>query len=533
MCKNLFKSIAIITLIIVFSCAKRGTITGGSKDTLAPVMIQSLPQNFSTNFNGKSVKLKFNEYVKLKDINKQLIVSPPMKNQLEILPQLATKELTIKIKDTLLPNTTYSFNFGNSIQDNNENNPLKQYKYVFSTGKYLDSLFLNVKTKDAINRKVDNFVSIMLYEVNDKYTDSVVFKQVPRYITNTLDSLKLVKLENLKQGKYRLIAIKDVNGNNKFDPNTDKIGFQNKFVKIPNDTLYELELFKQEVPFKAKNSSQLSGNKLIIGYEGKAKDLKISVKKDKQTIPFIVTQFPKKDSLVVWVKAQKNDSLVVLVSKNKYEKQFSYKFKNQKKDTLRFTAVQTDVLPLRDKFTINATTPLSKFDNSKMILLNKDSVSIKFTTEYDDLNQELKFNFTKEPLEKYKLKIFPGAITDFFDKKNDTLIYRFSTKNTSDYGNLRVELENVNRFPVIVEITDKDGKIITSEYSDKKNVVNFDLIEPEIVTLRLIYDDNKNKVWDSGNFIELRQAEEVIYFSKQVDVRANWDVIQPFDLKSP
>ena len=94
MCKNLFKSIAIITLIIVFSCAKRGSITGGSKDTLAPVMIQSLPKNFSTNFNGKSVKLKFNEYVKLKDVNKQLIVSPPMKNQLEILPQLATKELT-------------------------------------------------------------------------------------------------------------------------------------------------------------------------------------------------------------------------------------------------------------------------------------------------------------------------------------------------------------------------------------------------------------------------------------------------------
>ena len=533
MCKNLFKSIAIIALIIAFSCAKRGSITGGLKDTLAPIMIQSLPKNLSTNFNGKIIILKFDEYVKLKDVSKQLIVSPPMKNQLEILPQSATKEITIKIKDTLQPNTTYSFNFGNSIQDNNENNPLKQFKYVFSTGKQLDSLVLNAKTKDAINKKVDNFVSIMLYEVTDKYTDSIVFKEVPRYITNTLDSLKLVKLENLKQGKYRLIAIKDLNGNNKFDLATDKIGFQKEFVKIPNDTLYELELFKQEIPFKAKNSSQLSGSKLLLGYEGNAKDIKITVKKDKEIFPVVVTQFPKKDSVLVWVKAQKNDSLTVLVSKNKYEKQFSYKFKNQKKDTLRFTPVQTDVLPLREKFTINATTPLSKFDNSKMVLLNKDSVAIKFTTEYDNLNQELKFNFSKEPLEKYKLKIFPGAITDFFDKKNDTLIYKFSTKNSSDYGNLRVELENVKRFPVIVEITDKDGKVIASEYSDKKTALIFDLIDPAIVTLRLIYDDNKNKIWDSGNFIELRQAEEVIYFSKQVDVRANWDVVQPFDLKSP
>ncbi len=533
MCKNLLKSIAIIVLIIVFSCAKRGSITGGLKDTLAPIMTQSLPKNFSTNFNGKVIKLKFDEYVKLKDVNKQLIVSPPMKNQLEISPQSATKELSIKIKDTLLPNTTYSFNFGNSIQDNNENNPLKQFKYVFSTGKYMDSLVLNAKTKDAINKKVDNFVSIMLYEVTDKYTDSIVFKQVPRYITNTLDSLKLVKLENLKQGKYRLIAIKDVNGNNKFDPATDKIGFQKEFVKVPNDTLYELELFKQEVSFKAKNSSQLSGNKLIVGYEGIAKDVKISVKRDKETIPFIVTQFPKKDSLLIWVKAQKSDSLTILVSKNKYEKQFAFKFKNQKKDTLRFSAVQTDDLPLRDKFTLNATTPLSKFDNSKMVLLNKDSVAVKFTTEYDDFNQELKFNFTKEPLEKYKLKIFPGAITDFFDKKNDTLIYKFSTKSEADYGNLKVELENVKRFPVIVEITNKEGKLIASQYSEKNKTVVFDLIDPETVTLRLIYDDNKNKIWDSGNFIELRQPEEVIYFSKQVDVRANWDVVQPFDLKSP
>ena len=198
MCKNIFKSIAIIALIIAFSCAKRGSITGGLKDTLAPIMTQSLPKNLSTNFNGKVIKLKFDEYVKLKDVSKQLIVSPPMKNQLEISPQTATKEITIKIKDTLQPNTTYSFNFGNSIQDNNENNPLKQFKYIFSTGKYMDSLVLNAKTKDAINKKVDNFVSIMLYEVTDKYTDSIVFKEVPRYITNTLDSLKLVKLENLK-----------------------------------------------------------------------------------------------------------------------------------------------------------------------------------------------------------------------------------------------------------------------------------------------------------------------------------------------
>ena len=97
------------------SCAKRGSITGGDKDTIAPVLKASFPKNFSTNFNGKEIKLVFDEYVKLKNINKQLIISPPMKTQPEILPQTASKIVTIKIKDTLQPNTTYSFNFGQSI----------------------------------------------------------------------------------------------------------------------------------------------------------------------------------------------------------------------------------------------------------------------------------------------------------------------------------------------------------------------------------------------------------------------------------
>jgi hypothetical protein len=119
----------------------------------------------------------------------------------------------------------------------------------------------------------------------------------------------------------------------------------------------------------------------------------------------------------------------------------------------------------------------------------------------------------------------------FFIKKNDTLVCNFAIRNTSDYGNLRVKLENVKRFPVLIELTKQDGTVLYSIVSDKKTEINFDLIEPERVTLRVIYDDNNNGFWDSGDFINLRQAEEVIYFPKQIDVRANWDVEQPFNLK--
>ena len=512
------------------SCAKRGSITGGAKDTLAPVLTSSFPKNFSTNFKGKEVKLYFDEYVKMKNATKQLIISPPLKKQPEILPYSASKVVSIKFSDTLLENTTYSFNFGNSITDNNEGNVLQQFKYVFSTGSYIDSLQLNVKVKDAINKKEDNFVSIMLYEINDKYTDSVVYKQVPRYITNTLDSLKIVKLENLKEGKYQLVAIKDINGNYKFDPKTDKIGFQKDPITIPNDTVYMMEMFKQELPFKAINVSQASGSKITLGYEGNAKDVKINIRKGTEIIPHYISEIEKKDSINVWFKAIKGDSLAIDVSKDKYSKTFSLKFKEQKKDSLNFDPEQRSILNFRDKFSLNSNTPVSKYDVSKMKLINKDSTDVKFTVLYDEFKQKMIFDFEKVPLEKYSMTILPGGITDFHEKVNDTLKYKFSTQNTSDYGNLRVKLENVKRFPVIVELTNKDGKILATGYSEKETLLYFDLIEPALFTLRLIYDDNKNKVWDAGNFIEKRQSEEVIYFPKEIDVRANWDVEQPFDV---
>jgi hypothetical protein len=521
---------AVIGLISVVSCAKRGTITGGAKDTLAPILVSSFPKNFSVNSKAKEIKLVFDEYVKLKNVTKQLIISPPMKKAPTILPYSASKVITIKLEDSLLDNTTYSFNFGNSIEDNNEGNKFEQFKYVFSTGTYIDSLTLNAKVKDAYSKKVDNFVTIMLYEKNSKYSDSIVYKEVPRYLTSTLDSLKVVKIENIKQGKYQLIALKDVNGNNKFDPKTDKIGFQKETVLVPNDTLYELELFKEELPFKAVNAVQASGNRITLGYEGNPEDVKIELKKGSEKISFRQSKLASKDSINIWFKAQKNDSLVLDVVKKNYKKSFLVKVKDQKKDSLSFTNERGGDLHFRDRFSIKSNTAIEKVDVSKIKLINKDSTDVTFKTLYEEMDQKVYFDFEKQPLEKYKLALFPGALTDFNGKQNDTLEYSFSTKSEAEYGNLRVKLENVKRFPVIVELTSQDGRIIASATSDKATAINFDLVEPQLFTLRLIYDDNKNGRWDTGSFLEKRQAEEVIYFPKEIDVRANWDVEQPFDV---
>ena len=523
--KNYLK--LLFLMLLIASCAKRGSITGGLKDTLAPVLKTSFPKNFSTNFTEKSIKLTFDEYVKLKDVNKQLIVSPPMKYTPDISPTTASKYITIKIKDTLAPNTTYSFNFGQSIEDNNESNPYKQFKYIFSTGSYIDSLKLGGTIKDAYSLKTDNFVSVMLFDVNDKYSDSVVYKQQPRYITNTLDSLKMYQLENLKAGKYLLIALKDGNKNNKFDPKTEKIGFHKQYITIPNDTIYELELFKEKRVYKTYKPTQASGNRALMAFEGKAKNPKIELKNGEEILENVVTRFAGKDSLQIWFKPTKLDSISVVADAEKYV----LKLKKQKNDTLSITAKQIGILPLRDIFTLKSTIPIAKTDKSKITVFNKDSVAVAFETSYSVMDQEIAIDFKKEPLEKYKIKILPSAFVDFYEKQNDSLTYKLETKNTTEYGNLRLKLENVKSFPILVELTDKEGKILYTQFTEKSNQVVFDLIDPAMYTLRVVYDENKNQEWDPGNFLEKRQSEEVIYYPKEIDIRQNWDVEQIFDLK--
>lgn len=540
MLKNNFRYIAFLLVFFMLSCAKRGSITGGLKDTLAPVLKYSSPKNFSTDFKGNEIILGFDEYVKLKNLNKQLIVSPPMKHEPLILPTTPSKVITIKIKDTLLPNTTYSFNFGQSIADNNEGNSINQFKYVFSTGPSIDSLSISGQIKDAYEKNVDNFVSVMLYEINDTYQDSLIYKQSPRYITNTLDSLRTFKLENLKAGKYLLMALKDKGSNNRYNPKDDKIGFIKHYITVPNDTVFELELFKEVLPFKAVKPVQASGNRLYLPYESKQNfklsKPKVVLKHGNDTMETIVTAFPKKDSLQIWYKPLKvkADSLAVEVSKEKYNKRFSVKIKDQKKDTLNITAVQNGTINFRDRFTLESTTPLVKFDKSKIRLVNKDSTAVDFTTEYDEFEQKLYVDFKKEPVEKYSITFFPGALTDFYEKTNDTLAIKLSTKEPADYGNLVLNLKNVKRFPIIVEATNAKGDVVyASDYSEGKTKIEFNLLVPDKFTIRIIYDDNKNKIYDSGDFLNKKYAEEVFYYQTPVDVRTNWDVDQAIDLSIP
>ncbi|WP_022828974.1 Ig-like domain-containing protein [Flavobacterium antarcticum] len=531
MLKIASRYLLVLLAILLIGCAKRGNITGGFKDTLAPILRESVPKKYKTNFTGNEIKLYFDEYVKLKDVNKQLIVSPPMNTAPVITPTSASKYISIKIKDTLKPDTTYSLNFGQSIQDNNEGNVFPQFKYVFSTGSYIDSLSVSGTIQDALEAKSDNFVTVMLYEINEKYNDSTVYKEKPRYVTNTLDSATTFKIENIKAGTYQLIALKDNNNNFIYNPGKDKIAFYKEPIVIgAENESYNLKLFQEVLNFKTFKPAQVSGNRATLGYTGDAEKMNITLKNGNEILKTVVTKLPQKDSVQIWFPVVKADSLQLLLDRGDYSKDYYFKIKEQKNDSLSFTPKPSGTIHFREHFELTSFIPLTKFDKTKMTLVNKDSVAVDFTTEYDEFNQKLKFNFTKEPEQKYKITLLPGALTDFYERSNDTLQYKLNTKGTSDYGNLTMKLENLKRFPVIVQLTDAKGKVIDSEYLESEPVARFNLIQPGTFIVRIIYDTNGNKKWDAGSYWDKMQSEEVIYFPDEIDVRANWDVDQPFIL---
>ena len=516
----------ILSLVLFTNCAKRGTITGGPKDTLPPVILYSNPENFSTSFDAKEIRIDFDEYVKLNKVNQQLIISPPMETQPDISPMgYPSKYIKIKIFDTLKPNTTYSFNFGESIQDNNEGNPYSNYKYVFSTGTYIDSLSLQTSFKDAYSKKPLGTVNVMLYEA-EGFTDSTVYKQKPLYLASANDSIPNVALENLKEGAYYLIALQEKSSNYKFDPKGDKIGFVPQQINIPTDSVYHLDLFKEQKTPNAYRPTMVSQNKWLVAYEGNPKELNVSVLGNNQPIPTAFSKVPDKDSIYIYTPLEKYDSLSFSFKAGTYEKTHTVTQRTVKPiDSLQIKFLKTGTLQYRDTVAFTTNTPVKNIDASLMQLIRKDSTQVAFTTRTDSLNNAVQVLFDWNEDEKYTLSLLPNSVTDFYDKStNDTLVQTFQTKKLTDYGNISFTLSGAVNYPIIFELLDKDEKRYDYRYITEAQTIEFQAIEPAKYFVRIIEDANGNQKWDTGNYLEKRQPEKVINFPKELDIRANWEL---------
>lgn len=516
-----------ILTIVLSQCARTGRPEGGPKDEEAPLFVTANPAYKTTNFNKKEIKLSFNEFVKLKNLNKQLLVSPPLKNPLLVTPQsTASKYLNLKILDTLLKNTTYIINFGNSIEDNNEGNPLESFKYIFSTGNFIDSLSIKGEVKNSFLADKPKNINILLYKIDSTFNDSIVFNKKPNYVTNSLDS-SLFNLTNIKEGKYFLLALKEKNSDYIFNPKEDEIGFYSDTIVLPRDSVLKnnISIFKENLPYKFKRGKEISKGKIAFGYEGKIDSLRIDVvSKTPENFKSISKFELDKDTLNFWFTPFEADSLNFIVSNNKTIDSVTVKLRKKKIDSLIISSSISRTLHLRDTLFIKSTTPIVSIDTSKIKLIDKDSVTVSYTNYLSKKENKFALIFDKKPKQKYSLKMLPESVFDIYNQKNDTLNFSFSTKEIEDYGRITVDIENETPHQLIIEILEGEKKknLVEKHFVKNSKKLVFNLLEPNTYYIRATIDVNKNNKWDTGNYLLNLQPEKIIYYEEPLKLRANY-----------
>lgn len=219
-------TVAAAIMIIIAGCAKQAPPTGGPKDVTPPVMVKSIPPAGTTNYKGKSIYITFDEYFILDKLNEKFIMSPPVK----VKPKITTKDKTliINFKGDLKDSTTYTLNFPDVIRDLNENNPIPNFQYVFSTGSVLDSLSVTGNVVLADNLESGKNIFVMLYR---NLADSAPRKVLPDYLS-VADVNGYFRINNVKGGKYRLYALSDINSNNRYDLPDEAFAFLDSVIDV-------------------------------------------------------------------------------------------------------------------------------------------------------------------------------------------------------------------------------------------------------------------------------------------------------------
>ncbi|MBT8261381.1 MAG: Ig-like domain-containing protein [Bacteroidia bacterium] len=521
-----------IGILLMANCAKKGRPSGGPRDTIPPIIVRSVPENFTTNFGETEIRIFFDEYIKLKDLGENLIISPPMKYAPIITPLNTSKMLRIRILDTLAENTTYSINFGKSIVDNNEENEFEFFKYVFSTGNYIDSLKVTGAVRDAKLRTAEFPVTVMLYEVNESFKDSTIYSEKPMYITATRDSSNTFEITNVKEGKYILIALKEKSNDYTFQPKTDKIGFLNEQITLPTDSTYNVTIFKEIPEYKVTRPSHLSKYHIVFGYEGDPKNLEITPLSELPN-DFVSTTLRdmERDSLHYWFRPEITaDSLLFQVRNEEQLDTVEVRMKNLFADSLIVQGYKLGTIIPRDTMSLKTTTPLVSIDNEMIGIMDKDSLNIPFTTRVHPENNLAQILFDRTEEQRYKVDLLPGALTDFYTNVSDSLSYSVESKSNSDYGTIPLTIDNVKAYPIIVELVSEKNIVMDSVMMTESAPMSFDYIIPGNYYIRIIFDSNSNGRWDTGSFLERLQPEEIVYYPNKIEVRANWTLNTNFIL---
>lgn len=506
--------------LMLASCAQIVAPTGGDKDFTAPKVSRVSPPNKTTGFNKKKILVEFDEFIQLNTPEELIIVSPP----LDVKPTYTNKgrALEIKLNSELQSNTTYTINFSTAVGDNKENNLLKDYNYIFSTGPQLDSGFISGTLLNAFNNKPEKDITVALY-YSDSFTDSTIIKRKPVYLSKT-DESGVFKITNLPKAAFKLVAFKDENRNLKADKQ-ENIAFTEQVV-TPKDSGTEninMRLFKPDAYTTdyIVDTFNREPNKFVMAIY-KPKQLQIS---NSNGNPVYTRSLKTNgtDTFYLFTKMNQGDTAAhLLVNGTPIAVRYKPIFKTEK---LSFTLNKQP--ELNDTLTFRFNNPVIAVDTSR-IKLFRDSTQLKaaylFKTPFE-------YNIAHNWAEKtsYRLEIGDSAFTDFFNQtsKKDRAV--FSTKTAKDYATLllHIKLGPSIKHQVIVQLMDEgETKIVHQFLLKSSQDINLEYVLPGIYRLKYIFDTNGNNTWDNGDFTLKTQPEKVGYFKENINIKAYWDLEQ-------
>lgn len=531
--KKLF--IYICLILLCAQCAQITPLTGGKKDTTPPKVLKYSPNNTSVNFISKVIEVEFDEYIVLKDVANQFIMTPQTKEMPDI--QASGKKLKITFNETLLPNTTYKLAFGNAISDLNESNIIQNFEYIFSTGNTIDSLKLSGQVLNALDKKPVAQVLVGLYDT--RTSDSIIYKDKPLYICKTTEG-GYFNFNYLPNKPFKIIAIKDQNKNLMYDGSEEEVAFNNEFVNPNDSATISLLLFK-EIPTKSfiKKSFSPEYGKVYIIYNKPQLDIEKVIAnglinydqnrlKDTLTL-YYANRFDTLQTIITY-RSKKTDTLYIkILSRSNFEKQ---------KNTLKYSlqANFTTVLPFYElpSFKLNVTVDSKNIVADRIVLVEKnDSLleKIPFTILKDDgVISSFKIQSDFKPETNYTLTINKAVITDNAERINDSITYQFTTSAIEDYAQLNMKLLFPKKENYIITLLNSKDQMVderTVEFSlnsTSEKIIEYKNLIPGNYFIRVVEDANKNGLFDTGNYFLKNQPETIFVNLLPIKLLAGWEI---------
>ncbi|MCL1933407.1 MAG: Ig-like domain-containing protein [Candidatus Azobacteroides sp.] len=572
------------------SCASIGNPTGGAFDTIPPTFIRSKPAPNSIRFSGNKMELLFDEYINIEKPSEKVIITPPQ-NKMPIIRSLGKKVL-IELKDSLISNTTYTFDFTNGIVDNNEKNAIEGFTYAFSTGDVVDSLVVSGLLLNAEN--LEPMPNIMV-GLHSDLADSA-FTTLPFLRTSMTNDRGQFWIRNIAPGTYRLYALNDLNRNYKFDQVKEDIAFYDSPItpdfipairmdtiridSLTIDTIKEIQynrfipddiilyLFKEtadntqylskfERPTDRQlifrfNSTQGLPPKIYLLEEDfpneNLTDLFIpEYSDDKKNITYWITDslIYKQDTIRVEANYLMSDSLNNLIPvtdtlrfvwrNREAAKKNTKKGKNseEKINFLKIDCSAKNIMDVFDTLKITFSEPVIDFDFDKIKIQQKvDTLweERKFPIVGDTLNPRVFYVEHTWPYEQeYRITIDSAAIYSIYGNWNDSVGTQFKFYSEKDYGNLYVKIIG-GEGPGFGELLDNSERVICKSVLTDEELA-FEDLKPGNYFLRYTEDINGNGKWDTGNYAEKQQPEKVYYFQSALTISKYGSHEQDWDIK--